>query len=419
MHSTIIEKQKQSFERRAKRVEVNLKKAIKRKDLNCMRKVQENDDKNKQKIKSIKKLHKNTIKLLNKSNTRKMERLKEDTTTIISSLSSALEESTNNLNSHEKEIEENKEEMECKIEEMKCRHNTQIVSLKNQLKVHEEKRYKMEWIFGRQTENPFLKNVGSEKDNSINFLDQVSKQVGTISPEDLCKYFLQTQSIIQQSAMLRMEAEQGKDDLERICSDQKQQMIDMKQRLDNAIDTILDLQQQNKETPLQFTLCKTTVANPSGKGANRKWDVEVVFLIMQLLVGGAKPTAIHAIMQVFNYQYTGKISDEIPSVSFIRKCRMYCYIMNDILAAIRLGKVARWPAFYHDGTSRRQLSLYNLLIAIEDQWSNGNGNDSPMIVSSCMVPIDGTAHGIKNTIETKVRNSIIIVLVIVLFISYF
>ena len=151
--------------------------------------------------------------------------------------------------------------------------------------------------------------------------------------------------------MLRMEAEQGKEDLERICSDQKQQMIDMKQQFDNAIDTILDLQQQNKETPLQFTLFKTTVANPSGKGANRKWDVEVVFLIMQLLVRGAKPTAIHAIMQVFNYQYTGKIADEIPSVSFIQKCQTYCYIMNNILAAIRLGKVARWPAFYHDGMS--------------------------------------------------------------------
>ena len=93
--------------------------------------------------------------------------------------------------------------------------------------------------------------------------------------------------------------------------------------------------------------------------------------------------------------------------------------MNNNLAAIRLGKVARWPAFYHDGTSWRQLSLYNLLIAIEDQWSNGDGNNSPMIVSSCIVPIDGMAHDIKNTIETKVRNSIIIVLVIVLFILYF
>ena len=67
----------------------------------------------------------------------------------------------------------------------------------------------MECIFGQQTgNNPFLKNVGNNKENTINFLDEVSKQLAAVSPEDLCKYFLQTQSIIQQLAVLRMEAEQ-------------------------------------------------------------------------------------------------------------------------------------------------------------------------------------------------------------------
>ena len=125
----------------------------------------------------------------------------------------------------------------------------------------------------------------------------------------------------------------------------------MKERLDEALDTILDQQKVIKETPAQFTLTKTVTTNCSGRGGSRKWDVEVVFLIMQLLVGGAKPTAIHAIMQVFHYQFTGKGAEEIPSVSFIRKCRMYCYIMNDLLAATRLGRVFLWPAFCHNGTS--------------------------------------------------------------------
>ena len=85
--------------------------------------------------------------------------------------------------------------------------------------------------------------------------------------------------------------------------------------------------------------------------------------------------------------------------------------MNNILAAIRLGRVLNWGAFYHDGTSRRQLSLYNLLIAIDDEWSNGNGNDSPMIVSSCIVSVDGTAEGIRETIGRKVSNIITIVII--------
>ena len=183
--------------------------------------------------------------------------------------------------------------------------------------MHEEKQDKMGWIFGQQMKILFLKNVGNNKNNSIKFLDQVSKQLGTISPEDICKYFLQTQSIIQQLMILRMEVEQGKKYLERICYDQKEEIADMKQQFDNTIDTVLDLQQQNKETPLQFTFYKITVTNPSGKEANRKWDIEIVFLIIQLLVGGAKPTAIHIILQAFNYQYTGNNAAEIPSISFI------------------------------------------------------------------------------------------------------
>ena len=66
----------------------------------------------------------------------------------------------------------------------------------------------MECIFGQQTKNLFLKNINSDKENTINFLDEVSKQLAAVSPEDPCKYFLQTQSIIQQSAVLRLEAEQ-------------------------------------------------------------------------------------------------------------------------------------------------------------------------------------------------------------------
>ena len=94
--------------------------------------------------------------------------------------------------------------------------------------MHEEKQDKMEWIFGQQMEILFLKNVGNNKDNSINFLDQVSKQLGTISPKDICKYFLQTQSKIQQLMILRMKVEQVKEYLERICYAQKEEIADMK-----------------------------------------------------------------------------------------------------------------------------------------------------------------------------------------------
>ena len=120
-------------------------------------------------------------------------------------------------------------------------------------------------------------------------------------------------------------------------------------------------------------------------------------------------------MQLFNYQYTDSDALEVPSVNFIRQCRIYAYIVNDILAAIRLGNAIQWPAIYHDGTNRRQCSLYNLLIALEDKWADGNGNDSPMIVSSCIVMMDGTAKGIGETIKVKVCIFIIIVIILLFF----
>ena len=98
--------------------------------------------------------------------------------------------------------------------------------------------------------------------------------------------------------------------------------------------------------------------HPNGKGSTKKWDVAVVSLIMQLLIGGTKPTAIHIILQAINSQYRGNDLDKILCVSFIQQCRIYCFIVNDILAAIRLGRAASWGAFYHNGTSQRQLSLY-------------------------------------------------------------
>ena len=98
-----------------------------------------------------------------------------------------------------------------------------------------------------------------------------------------------------------MIVEEDKKEQKRICHYLKEEMADMKQQLDNAKDTILDLWQQNEDTPLelndlQFILSKTIVMHPNGKGATKKLDVVVVSLIMQLLIGGAKPTAIHIIL---------------------------------------------------------------------------------------------------------------------------
>ena len=156
-----------------------------------------------------------------------MERVRDEGATIIGELRDAVIELADSnaasLQLCEKKIEENKEKMESEIEEINCRHNIETVSLKNTIKEHEERRDRMEWIFGRHVDNLFIKNLSQ------------------ISVEDLCEYFRQTQLIIQKSSTIRIIAEDEKKKQERISNELKEEMEVMKQQLDDAKDMILDL----------------------------------------------------------------------------------------------------------------------------------------------------------------------------------
>ena len=189
-------------------------------------------------MKKILKSNKNKIESLKVSYETKMGRVRDESATIIGKLSNVVVEQTNSkavcLQLCEKKIEENKEKMECEIEEINCRHNIETVSLKNTIKEHEERRDRMEWIFGRHVDNPFIKNLSQ------------------ISAEDLCEYFRQTQLIIQKSSTIRIIAEDEKKKQERISHDLKEEMADIKQQLDDAKDTILDLPHQNEDTSLEL-----------------------------------------------------------------------------------------------------------------------------------------------------------------------
>ena len=198
-------------------------------------------------------------------------------------------------------------------------------------------------------------------------------------------------------------------ELETKCRIQKQVISECKNQIGILKDDIVDLQSQseqqqsisdnpNNEEPL-FSLRKTTVANRSGKGVHQRWGYDVVFIIIQLLAVDTKPTAIQSSLQIFEYLYTGKDAKFLPSVNYIRQCRLYATIINELIAAMQLGKVPWWSTIYHDGTSRRQCHLYNLLFSIVDKWSK---ETDPMIVSSCIVLMEGNAEGLEEAITSKV-----------------
>ena len=53
-------------------------------------------------------------------------------------------------------------------------------------------------------------------------------------------------------------------------------------------------------------------------------------------------------------------------MSFIRDCRVAIQIIGETLTVYILAKADTWDQAFTDGTSRRRISLYNLVIALLD-----------------------------------------------------
>ena len=139
---------------------------------------------------------------------------------------------------------------------------------------------------------------------------------------------------------------------------------------------------------------------PLGRGGGSTWLVHIILLICDMLVNGTPPQAIRKNIQTSSAAFTGKEAESVPSVNFIRRCRVIVQIMNETLAALRLGKATSWHQLFTDGTSRRQISFQNLVIALME-----DGNLDPVIVSSCMVVKDETSDNqVKSILDTVSTN---------------
>ena len=103
------------------------------------------------------------------------------------------------------------------------------------------------------------------------------------------------------------------------------------------------------------------------RGGNAKWLLWMVQLVLELLVNGTPPSSIPANIlshvAIMNPNTTVK---EVPSVSWIRRCRTILRIIGETLASYRLAKAEDWKQLFTDGTSRRQSAIQNLIIGIKE-----------------------------------------------------
>ena len=101
---------------------------------------------------------------------------------------------------------------------------------------------------------------------------------------------------------------------------------------------------------------------------------------------------------------TDEVVKTLPSVRFVRHCRIIVQILGETMTAIKLGRAATWKQLFTDGTSRRQVAFQNVVIGLMSE----NQLFDPTVLSSCIFLEDETSEKQVEAILDKVRNIIAI-----------
>ena len=117
-----------------------------------------------------------------------------------------------------------------------------------------------------------------------------------------------------------------------------------------------------------------------GKGRD-PWPLWMIQLIIEKLILGIPPASIPDDIILQDRLTTGRDGQEVPSIHFCQDMRIVLRILTETLAAYQLAQQKQWHQLFTDGTSRRQIALETLLIALEDD----DGKLRPLILSAACV----------------------------------
>jgi len=56
--------------------------------------------------------------------------------------------------------------------------------------------------------------------------------------------------------------------------------------------------------------------------------------------------------------------DELPSINFVRECRVFVKVMGETLTAIKLANAPEWLQLWTDATTRHQIPFTALIIGV-------------------------------------------------------
>ena len=75
----------------------------------------------------------------------------------------------------------------------------------------------------------------------------------------------------------------------------------------------------------------------------------------------------------------GESPDLLPSLSFVRECRVVLQVMVEEVVALQLGKAKSWDQMYNDATSRGHRHFSVLIMGIIDP--EGDGTNESIVIS--------------------------------------
>jgi flagellar biosynthesis GTPase FlhF len=136
------------------------------------------------------------------------------------------------------------------------------------------------------------------------------------------------------------------------------------------------------------------------RGGARRWPIWVVQLICELLVNGTAPSAIPANIQTMYETLYGETPSDVPSVNFVRQCRVVVEVIGETITALKLAAAENWDALWTDSTTRRQIPFAALVIGL---LGDGEAID-PVIVSSCIFMEDERSETQADGIVSKVTS---------------
>ena len=139
------------------------------------------------------------------------------------------------------------------------------------------------------------------------------------------------------------------------------------------------------------------------RGGSRRWPTWVVLMICELLINGTRPSAVpSSIHTVYETLYL-EAPDELPSINFVRECRVLVEVMGETITAIKLANASQWSQLWTDSTTRRQIPFTALIIGVLAE----SGDVDPVVVSSCIFMEDETskmqADGIVKKVNTRLQ----------------